>query len=153
VVAVLAMFESIAAARTSLPLPNKTNVEQNPMSTPWRELKDAEIAMLLDRRRGIASSEEAWKRLNDLFDSCSEVVDAQESVCWQGVAAMMAERDGHFVKALEHRRIEIEMILWLQAEEVRNPTNGYQTQDYGESDLAFRREIVAVLEDKIQSSG
>ena len=123
------------------------------MSAPWRELKDAEISMLLDRRRKVASSVKAWKRLRDLFDSCTDVADADEAVCWHGVAALIAERDGDFAQALEHRRIEIEKILWLQAEEVRNPTNGYQTQDYDESDLAFRREIVAILESKLQSSG
>ena len=123
------------------------------MSAPWRELKDAEISMLSDRRRGVASFVKSWKRLRVLFELCSVVADAGEVLCWHGVAAILAERDGDFPRALHHRQIEIEKILWLQAEEVRNPTNGYQTQDYEVSDLAFRREIVAALENKLQSSG
>lgn len=123
------------------------------MLAPWRELKDAEISMLSERRRGVASSVESWKRLRVLFDSCKVDADADAVLCWHGVAALLAERDGDFLRALKHRRIEIEKILWLQAEESRNPTNGYQTQDYEESDLEFRREIVAKLEHKLQSSG
>ena len=123
------------------------------MLAPWGELKDAEIAMLSARRRGVKTSEESWERLRELFDSCSAVSDASAVLCWHGVAAMLAERDGDFLRALQHRLIEIEKIVWLQAEEIRNPTNGYQTQDYVESDLTFRREIVAILEHKLQSSG
>lgn len=116
-------------------------------------MKDAEISMLSERRRGIATSVESWKRLRDLFDSCSVEADADAVLCWHGVAALLAERDGDLLRALQHRQIEIEKILWLHAEEIRNPTNGYQTQDYEESNLAFRREIVAILEHKLQSSG
>ena len=120
------------------------------MSAPWRKPKDAENVMLSDRRRGVASSEKSWKRLRALFDSYSVKTDADEVLCWHGVAAMLAERDGDFQRALKHRQIEIEKILWLQAEEVRNPTGGYQTQDYEESDLSFRRELVSILENKLQ---
>jgi len=123
------------------------------MSAPWRELKDAEIAMLAARRRGVKTSVESWDRLRDIFASCSSVSEADAVLCWHGVAAMLAEQDGDLLRALHHRQIEIEMILWLQAEEIRNPTNGYQTQDYEESDLKFRREIVAILENKLQSDG
>lgn len=35
--------------------------------------------------------------------------------------AMLAERDGDFLRALQLQRIGIEKILWLQAEEIRNP--------------------------------
>lgn len=122
------------------------------MPTPWRELKDAEIAILSERRRGVVSSVATWKRLRDLFDLCNIEADADAVLCWHGVAALLAERDGDFARALYHRQIEIEKILWLQAEEIRNPTHGYQTQDYEESDLEFRREIVAILEYKLQSS-
>lgn len=109
--------------------------------------------MLSERRLGISSSDKSWKRLRKLFDSCSIVANADEALCWHGVAALLAERDGDFARALQHRQIEIEKILWLQAEEIRNPTNRFQTQDYEESDLTFRREIVATLESKLQSGG
>lgn len=122
------------------------------MFTPWRELKDAELAMLSDRKLGVVSSAESWTRLSDLFARCSTAKDANMAVCWHGVAALLAERDGEFDRALRHRQIEIEKILWLQGEEIRNPTSGYQTQDYEESDLALRREIVAQLERLLKSS-
>lgn len=127
--------------------------DESPMSAPWRELKDAEIAMLSDRRHGIASSDESWERLRNLFISCTAAPNADAAVCWHGVAALLTEHGGELERALDHRRIEIEKILWLQAEEIRKPTDGYQTQDYNESDLMFRREIMAELEHKLESSG
>ena len=108
--------------------------------------------MLLNRKRGVASSVNSWKRLRKLFNLCSVMADADEVLCWHGVAALLAEYEGNFTQALHHRQIEIEKILWLQAEEVRNPTNGYQTQNYEESDLAFRREIVVAIENKLKLS-
>lgn len=116
------------------------------MSAPWRELKDAEIAMLLQRRTGEPASESDWQRLYELFNECRTADDAEEAVCFHGVAALLAERKSEFELALKHRKIEIGKIVWLHEEEKRNPTDGYQTQNYETADLEYRRNIVREIQ-------
>ncbi len=119
------------------------------MSAPWRNLKDTEISMLAKRQRGIDISESEWRQLRDLFDRCQLDDDAEEVLCFHGVAALLAEHQGDYEIALHHRVIEIDKIVWLQEEEIRNPTNGFQTQDYERDDLAFRHQIVREIQDQL----
>lgn len=115
------------------------------MAAPWRELKDAEISMLVKRRNGEPESDSDWQRLRDLFDQCRADDDAEEAICFHGVAALLAEREGDNALALKHRMIEIDKINWLHQEEKRNPTDRFQTQNFETVDLEFRREIVRDL--------
>jgi len=112
------------------------------MFPPWRELKDAEISMLEKRRVNEPAPESEWEHLRDLFEGCRHADDAEKAVCYHGVAALLAEHDGDLVLAIKHRLIEIAKIEWLHEEEQRNPTDGYQIQNYGKTDLDVRREIV-----------
>ncbi|MEO1529197.1 MAG: hypothetical protein AAFX06_27570 [Planctomycetota bacterium] len=111
------------------------------------------MAILAERKLGIASSDESWSRLRELFICCSEAPDASAALCWHGAAALLSEHDGDLERALRHRQTEIERILWLHAEEARNPTDGFQIQDYEGPELQFRREIVAELEHKMNRGG
>ena len=119
------------------------------MSTPWRKLKDIEIAILARRRTGKPYLEAEWQRLHKLFEQCRTADDAEDAVCFHGVVALLAEHKGEFGLALKHRMIEIEKIVWLHEEEKRNPTDGYQTQDYGNAELEYRREIVRTLQSQM----
>jgi hypothetical protein len=119
------------------------------MSANWRKLKDAEIAMLRKRRDEVAPSAMDWRQLRVLFEQCKMAPDANDAICFHGVAALLAEFDGDYQLALEHRRIEIDKITWLHQEEKRNPTNGFQTQDYEDTDLAVRRQIMAELQSRL----
>lgn len=123
------------------------------MSAPWRKLKDAENAMLAKRRAGKRESETDWKRLHDLFDRCRGADDAEEAICFHGVVALLAERNGDFKLALKHRMIKIGKIVWLQEEEKRNPTDGFQTQDYGSADLEYSRIVLREVEAKLKYVG
>lgn len=119
------------------------------MSAPWRELKDAEVAMLAKRQRGEHETETDWELLRELFEQCRSADDAEYAICFHGVAALLAERDGDFRLALKHRMTEIEKIVWLQSEETRNPTGGFQTQDYESADLELRRTLLCEIEAKL----
>lgn len=109
--------------------------------------------MLAKRRAGKRESETDWKRLHDLFDRCRGADDAEEAICFHGVAALLAERNGDFKLALKHRMIEIEKIVWLQDREKRNPTDGWLTQDYGSADLEYRRIVLREVEAKLKYVG
>ena len=101
--------------------------------------------MLVKRRNGETQSDLEWQRLRDLFDRCRADDDAEEAICFHGVAALLAEREADYELALEHRMIEIDKINWLHQEEARNPTDGFQTQNYESVDLELRHEIVRDL--------
>ena len=116
------------------------------MAAPWRELKDAEITILAKCRPAEAGLESDWQRLHELFEKCRLADDAENAVCFHGVAALLAEQNGELELALKHRIIEIDKIVWLQEEERRNPTDGFQTQNYETADLEFRHEIVRELQ-------
>ena len=120
------------------------------MFAPWRKLKKAEISVLAKRRAGEAISEPQWIRLERLFDRCKHAPDADQAICFHGVAALLAERNGEFQLALKHRIIEIDKIVWLHEEEKRNPTDGYQTQNYEMPELDYRREIVREIQARMQ---
>lgn len=122
-----------------------------PMSAPCLELKNAENSMLSEWQREIESSAEKWADLRELFSLCSEDAEASEAICWHGVAALLAEYDSDFERAIYHRNIEIQKILWIQEEKIRNPTGGFQTQDYEDTDLRLRRQMVAALESRLDS--
>ncbi len=109
--------------------------------------------MLAKRRAGKRESETDWKRLHDLFDRCRGADDAEEAICFHGVAALLAERNGDFKLALKHRTIEIEKIVWLQDREKRTPTDGWLTQDYGSADLEYRRIVLREVEAKLKYVG
>jgi len=119
------------------------------MSVPWRKLKDIEIAILARRRTGKPDLKSEWQRLHKLFDQCQMADDAEDAVCFHGVAALLAERKGELELALKHRIIEIEKIVWLHEEERRNPTDGFQIQNYGKAELEYRREIVRTLQSQM----
>lgn len=116
------------------------------MFPPWRELKDAEITILTRQRADEPIPDLVWDRIRELFDMCRQATDAEAAICFHGVRALLAERDGDISRAIKHRMIEIEKIERLHEEEKRNPTGGYALQNYGASDLEFRRQIVEELE-------
>lgn len=98
------------------------------------------------RRNGEGGEKADWVRLQELLAECRRADDAEKAICFHGVAALLAERKGELEVALRHRRIEIEKIEWLHEEERRNPTDGFQTQDYQTADLELRRQIVLEIE-------
>ena len=104
------------------------------------------MTLLAKRREGVAPSAMELQELRVLFDQCSTDPDADDAVCYHGVAALLAEADGDRGRAIQHRNIEIEKIVWLHEEEKRNPTQGFQTQDYEALDLELRRAIVGELQ-------
>lgn len=106
------------------------------------------MALLAKRRDGVAPSASDLQQLRDLFEQCSTDPDADYAVCFHGVAALLAEADGDRKLAIHHRDIEIDKIVWLHEEE-RNPSDGFQTQDYEASDLELRRRIIDNLQRKL----
>jgi hypothetical protein len=83
--------------------------------------------------------------LRVLLNECAKADDCTSAICYHGAAAIIANTDGNKVAAIRHREIEIRKIKQLHREEIRNPPNGYATQNYGVKDLNFRLKILNEL--------
>ena len=112
---------------------------------PWRKLKDLEIAILSQMQLGKRVRASDIEALRVLLNECAKADDCTSAICYHGAAAIIADADGNKGAAIRHREIEIQKIEELHREEVRNPTNGYATQNYGVEDLNFRMKILDEL--------
>src|SRR5687768_13366703 len=99
------------------------------MEAPWPELKQTEMEVLTQRRKG-SPRKNTLSRLRKLLTACGRERGATSSICYHGSLALLFEFEQDWADALRHRRIEIRKIRRLYELERENPTDGYATQNY-----------------------
>ena len=111
------------------------------MDAPWSELKQTEIEVLRQRRKGKPRTG-TLSRLRRLVTECGQDRDASAAICYHGALALLFESEQDWPNALRHRRIEIRKIRRLYALEREDPTDGYATQHYQSRDVQERLKIL-----------
>ena len=120
------------------------------MRIPWRELKEAEVEGLRQRRTGKVHPKNI-SRLRKLLRQCRKDPDAQERICYHGSVALLCELDRDWPSAAKHRRVEISLIKKLYRLMAKEPLRMrlYATQNYRASDLRERCKILDQLKQAI----
>lgn len=114
------------------------------MIPPWHELKQSEI-VAMKLRNNDALNEVAITAVRRLFERCKDAPDADEAICYHGVRSLIAEFDGEFDVAIEHRRIEIQKIYQLHELARQNEGDRPALKSYGEQELEHRNMILDEL--------
>jgi len=116
------------------------------MRIPWKELKEAEVEGLRQRRTGKVLPTNI-SHLRKLLRQCRKDPDAHERICYHGSVALLSELDRDWPSAAKHRRVEISLIQKLYGLMAEEPLRmrRYATQNYRASDLRERRKILDQL--------
>src|SRR5690348_3002929 len=116
------------------------------MRVPWKELKEAEVEGLRQRRTGKVLPRHI-SRLRKLLRQCRKDPDSHERICYHGSVALLCESDRDWPSAVKHRRLEISLIQRLYGLMAKEPLRmrRYATQNYRASDLRERRKILHQL--------
>src|SRR5438128_2501380 len=91
------------------------------MHAPWRDLKETEMQVLRQRRRG-PPLPSTLNRLRKLVTTCGRDPDAEASICYHGSLALLFEFDRDWSSAVKHRQLEIRKIRRLYVLEQQNPS-------------------------------
>ncbi len=92
-------------------------------------------------------------QLKTIYDQCAEDPDANASVCFHGCSSLIAQFENDYPKAIKEREIESLLIERVYELEKENPTDGWMLQNYRESDIQQRSEILKQLKEKSHNQG
>jgi hypothetical protein len=120
------------------------------MRYPWRELKETEMRLLAQRRKGRLHPATIGK-LRRLISTCAGHKNAKHSICFRGAMALACEAAKDLPVAIRYRETEVRLICRLHDLVKQNPKDHPALVNYGRRDLAERRKILNELKLKEES--